>query len=79
MNREEREQYVNYRIETAKTTLKAAKVLAENGFWNSSVNRLYYSLVLRSNIFDYDQQTVEPLFPQVEEMINLIETEIVDF
>ncbi len=40
MTNEERNEYVNYRIETARNTLDAAKVLAENGFWNSSVNRL---------------------------------------
>lgn len=45
----EKKEYVNYRIESAKTTFEAAKVLAENGFWNSSVNRLYYSLFYAVN------------------------------
>ncbi len=43
MTNEERKEYVNYRIETAYKTFNAAKVLADNGFWNSAVNRLYYS------------------------------------
>ena len=40
----DRETYIKNRIETAYKTFDAAKVLAENGFWNSSVNRLYYSV-----------------------------------
>jgi len=44
MNSNERAEYVKYRIESAYKTLDAAKILAENGFWNSAVNRLYYSV-----------------------------------
>ena len=40
----DRDAYVQNRIETAYKTLDAAKVLVENGFWNSAVNRLYYSV-----------------------------------
>jgi len=40
----DRDAYVKNRIETAYKTLEAAKVLTENGFWNSAVNRLYYSV-----------------------------------
>jgi len=43
MKQEERAEYVNYRIETAYKTYDAAKVLFDNGFYNSSVNRLYYA------------------------------------
>lgn len=43
MNQNERIEYVKYRLDSANNTLDAAKVLAENGYWNSSVNRLYYS------------------------------------
>jgi len=49
MNIEERNTYIKYRIETAKKTFDAAKILAENGFWNSSVNRLYYALFYSVN------------------------------
>lgn len=34
---------INYRIARAKDTLDDARILAENGKWNSSINRLYYS------------------------------------
>ncbi len=40
MNNEDKEKYVNYRIDAAKKTFEAAKVLYENGFFNSAVNRL---------------------------------------
>lgn len=44
MTKEEKSEYSKYRIESAFQTYEAAKVLADNGFWNSAVNRLYYSL-----------------------------------
>lgn len=44
MTFEERKEYVKYRIESAHKTFEAAKVLADNEFWNSAVNRLYYSI-----------------------------------
>ncbi len=128
MNQNERKEYVRYRMESSRKTFEAAKVLAQNGFWNSAVNRLYYAvfyavnalLVLNKiqtkshtatksqfslhfiktgkfekkygrllaelydwrqkgdydNIFDYDNDSVQPLFKPVEEFINLIENEI---
>ena len=130
MNFEERKEYVKYRIESAHKTFEAAKILAENEFWNSAVNRLYYSifyavnalLVMNEiqtkshsatksqfsqhfiktgkfdkkygrllselfdwrqkgdyeNIFDYDNDSVQPLFKPVNEMIKLIEEKIND-
>jgi len=49
MTNEERNEYVKYRIESAYKTFDAARILAENGFWNSAVNRLYYSLFYAVN------------------------------
>ena len=49
MTIEERKEYVNYRIESAHKTFNAAKILAENEFWNSAVNRLYYSIFYAVN------------------------------
>lgn len=131
MNQNERKEYVRFRIESSRKTFEAAKVLAQNGFWNSAVNRLYYAvfyavnalLVLNKiqtkshsatksqfslhfvktgkfdkkygrllaelfdwrqkgdyeNIFDYDSDSVQPLFLPVEEFISLIENEINTF
>ena len=128
MTPEEKIEYVKYRINSAFKTIDAAKVLAENGFWNSAVNRLYYAvfyavnalLVMNDiqskshasvksqfslhfirtgkidkkygkllaelydwrqkgdyeNIFDYDSDSVWPLFTPVREMIDLIDKEI---
>ncbi len=49
MTNEERREYTKYRIESARKTLEAAKVLSENGFWNSAVNRLYYAVFYAVN------------------------------
>ena len=105
--------------------MDAAKVLAENGFWNSAINRLYYSVFYSvnallftsdisvkkhstvksqfafhyiktgkidkkfgqllsdlfdwrqkgdyDNIFDYNKESVMPIIPAVEEMLDVIE------
>ncbi|MCF6353013.1 MAG: HEPN domain-containing protein [Cyclobacteriaceae bacterium] len=128
MTSEERAEYVKYRIESAYKTYEAAKVLADSGFWNSSVNRLYYAIFYAvnallvnngvqtkshsatksqfskyfvktgefdkkygkllselfdwrqkgdyDNIFDYDNNSVDPLFDPVKEMIELIDKKI---
>jgi len=49
MSPEERSEYVRYRLKSALNTYEAAKVLAENGFWNSAVNRLYYAVFYSVN------------------------------
>lgn len=49
MTPEETKEYVKYRIEKAYQTYEAAKVLSDNGFWNSAVNRLYYSIFFAAN------------------------------
>jgi len=128
MTLSEKDEYVKYRMASARQTYEAAKVLASEGFWNSAVNRLYYSafyainalLVLNDiqskshsgtksqfslhfiktgkfdkkfgllfselfdwrqkgdydNIFDYDMESVEPLFEPVLELIDIIDDEI---
>ena len=49
MTREERAAYAKLRIESANNTFQAARILAQNGFWNSAVNRLYYSVFYAVN------------------------------
>lgn len=56
-NEKNREDLINYRINRAEETLFEAKVLAENKYWNSTVNRLYYAcfyivsaLLVKNNI-----------------------------
>ena len=124
----DRNEYVKNRIETAYKTLEAAKVLSENGFWNSAVNRLYYSIFYAVNailvkneiiaqshsgvksqfslhfiktgkldkkygkllaelydwrqkgdyesLYEFDSESVLPLFDEVLEMIQVIEKEL---
>lgn len=130
MKSAEKREYIQYRMGTARKTFEAAKVLADSGFWNSAVNRLYYTLFYSvnallylsdlpakkhssvksqfnlyyiktgkidkkygqllselfdwrqkgdyENIFDYDQESVLPLFKPVEEMLLLIEDMIME-
>ena len=49
MTFDERVEYVKYRIGSAHKTFEAAKVLAENEYWNSVVNRLYYAVFYAVN------------------------------
>lgn len=128
MKPEQKLEYIQYRLESARKTLEAAKILAENGFWNSAVNRLYYALFYSvnallyisdisvkkhstvktqftlhyiktgklhkkygqlltelfdwrqkgdyENIFEYDSESVMPLIPAVEEMLDAVETAV---
>ena len=56
MTSQERQQYVNYRLETARKTAQAAHILGENGFWNSAVNRLYYAAFYAVNALLVDNE-----------------------
>jgi uncharacterized protein (UPF0332 family) len=128
MNTDDKQEYVKYRIESAFNAYEAAKVLAENDFWNSAVNRLYYALFYAvnallvqneihasshsgtrsqfslhyiktgkldkkfgklltelydwrqkgdyENIFDYNAESVQPMFSLVLEMIEAVDKEI---
>ena len=38
-----KEDLIKYRIARAKDTLDDAQLLADNGKWNSAINRLYYA------------------------------------
>ena len=49
MTFEERQEYVKYRVATAFETFEAAKVLYNNGFYNSAINRLYYAVFYAVN------------------------------
>ncbi len=39
----QQEYLIRYRLERAKNTLDDARILADQGRWNSTINRLYYS------------------------------------
>jgi uncharacterized protein (UPF0332 family) len=128
MKPENNQEYIRYRLQSSRKTFEAAKVLAENGYWNSAINRLYYALFYSvnallyisdisvkkhssvksqfalhfiktgkldkkfgqllsdlfdwrqkgdyENIYDFDEQSVIPLIPAVEEMLDVLEKAI---
>lgn len=43
MNPYNQQDYINYRIQKAKETFTEVEVLLSNGFWNTSINRMYYA------------------------------------
>ena len=49
MKKEERLEYIKYRMDSAFKTFDAAKILADNCLWNSAVNRLYYAVFYSVN------------------------------
>lgn len=42
MKKSSKQEYIDYRINSARETLEAAKTLAKDKHWNSVINRLYY-------------------------------------
>ncbi len=80
MNTEEKREYAKYRIESAFQTYEAARVLAENGFWNSAVNRLYYSLFYAINalLVLNDIQTKSHSATKSQFSLHFIKTERLD-
>ncbi len=56
MTKSQKQEYVSYRLKSAKETLEAAKLLAENKHWNSAINRLYYACfyAISSLLYKYD-------------------------
>lgn len=69
MTLEERNEYVKYRLDSARKTVEAAKVLAANHFWNSAVNRLYYAvfyavnaLLVQNEIYTYSHSSIKSQF-----------------
>ena len=56
MNREDRKEYVKYRLEKSIETLEVAELLIENKKWNSAVNRLYYSVYYSVSALLIDQE-----------------------
>jgi uncharacterized protein (UPF0332 family) len=51
----EQNDYIKYRLERATETLNDARLLAENGRWNSSINRLYYACFYAVSALLYSQ------------------------
>jgi uncharacterized protein (UPF0332 family) len=56
MTRSSKQEYIEYRIRTAKETLEASRSLARDGHWNSVINRLYYTCfyAISALLYKYD-------------------------
>ncbi len=57
INKEDRKELVKLRFENAHQTMKEAKLMLDNEFWNAAINRMYYAcyyavtgLLLANNI-----------------------------
>jgi uncharacterized protein (UPF0332 family) len=73
---------INHRIVRAKETLNDARLLAENGRWNSSINRLYYAayyavtaLLLKSDLKPSTHNGVKSNFSEHFILTNIIPKE----
>lgn len=69
MNKEEKSDYINYRLNKAIESLTDAKLLAKNNRWNACTNRLYYAsfyavnvLLLKNNFKIQTHDGVRSLF-----------------
>ena len=54
------EDYINYRYQKARDTIKEVETLIENQLWNTAINRMYYAcyyaigaLLLKHQILGY--------------------------
>jgi uncharacterized protein (UPF0332 family) len=43
MTKSSKQEYIDYRLNSARETLEAARTLANDKHWNSVINRLYYA------------------------------------
>jgi len=69
LDEESRSALINYRYQRAKDTIKEAELLSSNGFYNASVNRLYYAcfyateaLLLKNRIQAQTHSGVKTMF-----------------
>jgi len=60
---------INYRVERSLETLREAKTMIDNKFWNASVNRIYYScyyavsaLLLKKSIETSSHKGIRQMF-----------------
>jgi len=56
MTKSLKQDYIDYRLNSARETLSAARILADSQHWNSAINRLYYSCfyAISALLYSYD-------------------------
>jgi hypothetical protein len=74
---------VTYRLERARESLEEAKILLEQGYANTFVNRLYYacfyavsSLLLTKELFSAKHSRIRSLFHQNFVKVGMVDTEL---
>ena len=75
-----KQDYVDYRIQSAKETLKAAKLLADNYHWNSAINRLYYTCfyAISALLYKYDINANSHAGLKHQFTLHFIKTDVID-
>jgi uncharacterized protein (UPF0332 family) len=75
-----KQDYVEYRIQSAKETLKAAKLLSDNSHWNSAINRLYYTCfyAISALLYKYDINANSHAGLKHQFTLHFIKTEVID-
>ncbi|MEN8119762.1 MAG: HEPN domain-containing protein [Bacteroidota bacterium] len=75
-----KEDYINYRLKKSDETYNAAKLLAENSSWSSSINRLYYSCFYAVNALLYSSNIKAQTHTGIKNQFSLhfIKTNIID-
>jgi len=80
MTKSLKQDYINYRINTAKETLNAAHCLATDGHWNSVINRLYYVCyyAISALLYKYDINARSHSGLKHQFTLNFIKTGLID-
>ena len=80
MTRSLKQDYIEYRIQSAKETLKAAKLLSDNLHWNSAINRLYYSCfyAISALLYKYDINANSHAGLKHQFTLHLVKTGLID-
>lgn len=75
-----KQDYVDYRIQSAKQTLKATRLLADNSHWNSVINRLYYTCfyAISALLYKYDINANSHAGLKHQFTLHFIKTEVID-
>jgi uncharacterized protein len=72
--------YLDYRLQRASETLNDAKLLADNGRWNSSINRLYYACFYAASalLFSHSIEAKTHKGVRIKFMSEFIKTGLID-
>jgi uncharacterized protein (UPF0332 family) len=80
MTKSIKQDYISYRLKSSKETLEAARLLAKNEHWNSSINRLYYSCfyAISALLYKYDINANSHAGLKHQFTLHFIKKEVID-